>query len=522
MRLFTIAASVSQGFMSGAAARTDLCYSTMIAKVLGREPGVDYLFPTWPEGGLPYNLEAVLRRLNQLYGSDIRGIEWAAALFTINAVIDRAEDYYERGDGRADAKYKDPGNPVKDIEFFHNVSARGFDVADAWLVTSELCQQQIQDAAPEGGGDGFLAGPNASFYRTALKVLNPSLDPQHNDKSQIDWLKFHAAKEGVENLILWLGSNNALETVLDLDIRPTPNDPKRRPVDLTHEERSEAGWNLWRPDDFAAEYKVLLEKVHEAMQNNHEEDWRVFVGTVPAVTIAPLAKGVGGEIKTEHGTYFKYYTYVPFEEEFAKETGIHLTAQDAMRIDAWIRRYNDFIRRAVAEKNDQLGKRHYIVVDLADALLKLAWKRNDGNPTYKLPAYFDDVYPPVNTKYYHADADGRLKQGGIFSLDGVHPSAIGQGLVAHEFLKAMKQAGVVGADPDKLDWPAIFASDSLYSKPISLMQEIYQHEDLAIFLVKIMRFLKKKPGSLAPWIPPRRPRGRRGGRGAVRRRNAHS
>ena len=38
MRLFTIGDSVSQGLMSGAAARTDLSYSTLIAETPGFLP----------------------------------------------------------------------------------------------------------------------------------------------------------------------------------------------------------------------------------------------------------------------------------------------------------------------------------------------------------------------------------------------------------------------------------------------------------------------------------------------------
>ena len=75
-------------------------------------------------------------------------------------------------------------------------------------------------------------------------------------------------------------------------------------------------------------------------------------------------------------------------------------------------------------------------------------------------------------------------QGGIFSLDGVHPTAIGQGLLAHEFLKVMRKAGVVA---DDIDWRSIFRSDALYRTPIGLMQEIYEHEKLAEWVIKLVR-----------------------------------
>jgi len=40
MKLFTIGDSISQGFMSMAAARTELSYSTLMARVLGLTPEV--------------------------------------------------------------------------------------------------------------------------------------------------------------------------------------------------------------------------------------------------------------------------------------------------------------------------------------------------------------------------------------------------------------------------------------------------------------------------------------------------
>ena len=62
------------------------------------------------------------------------------------------------------------------------------------------------------------------MYRVALKVLNPSLDPSFDRFSQLDWLQHHASGEGVDNVLLWLGANNALGTVIALKIKPTPPD----------------------------------------------------------------------------------------------------------------------------------------------------------------------------------------------------------------------------------------------------------------------------------------------------------
>ena len=124
MKLFTIGDSVSQGFMSGAAARTDLCYSTLIARSM-QLTGTNYVHsPPWRTDGLPLNLEKILRSLAKKFGDDIGGIEWGAAMLYIGYLIDETEDYYERGDGAAD-------RPFGNAKYFHNVAVQGFDVADA-------------------------------------------------------------------------------------------------------------------------------------------------------------------------------------------------------------------------------------------------------------------------------------------------------------------------------------------------------------------------------------------------------
>jgi hypothetical protein len=101
MKLFTIGDSISQGFMSLAAARTELVHSTLIARALGLTPGTDdYSIPLWGAGGIPLNIESLLRSLQRRYGSDIRGpLEWPLAVATVNGFLDDVEDHYERGAG---------------------------------------------------------------------------------------------------------------------------------------------------------------------------------------------------------------------------------------------------------------------------------------------------------------------------------------------------------------------------------------------------------------------------------------
>jgi hypothetical protein len=90
-------------------------------------------------------------------------------------------------------------------------------------------------------------------------------------------------------------------------------------------------------------------------------------------------------------------------------------------------------------------------------------------------------------RFFHAIGRGELEQGGIFSLDGVHPSAIGHGLVAHKFLQVLNQ--VRGTDL-ALDWDAIYASDTPFMDPPRLMPWARNHACLAELLVGIVRALE--------------------------------
>src|SRR3712207_4068531 len=94
--------------MSAAAARTDLTYSTLIARSMGLKLKDEYRYPEWAKDGLPLNLERGFRRLVSKYGSNVWGPEWLTVLQTVNGVVDEVEDYYERGEGAADRPYREP------------------------------------------------------------------------------------------------------------------------------------------------------------------------------------------------------------------------------------------------------------------------------------------------------------------------------------------------------------------------------------------------------------------------------
>ena len=482
MKLFVIGDSISQGFMSLAAARTDLSFSSVIARTMNLE---NWRIPAWPKGGLPINLELLLRRIEGLSGPEVELLEWAKVLSRVSSMFDTIEDYYEREQGRPDAP-----DPSK-FDYFHNIAIRGFDVADAWLVDANLCYRQIAKETRWFFNDGFFSLPSASFYRTALNVLNPSRNQALNDMTALGWLERHHVEhsdgEGVENVILWLGSNNALGTVIDLKISAT-NDPTRDyEPSFSHAQRLD--FNLWGPEDFEADFSKLLSKVDRIMRKNAKPNWQVFVGNVPAVTIAPLAKGVGEKLHrvdpfgaVPRATYYKYYTYFMFEEDYASRSERKLTREQAYTIDTYIAAYNETICRLLNDLNKKHKKLRYHYVDINKALVQAAYKRNDEEPLYQFPSELKNRYPMVDTRFYHATSSGQMTQGGLFSLDGVHPSAIGQGLIAHEFLKVING---VRETTYAVDWEAVYSSDDLYMKPLRVMPWLRRQDDLAKLFLEI-------------------------------------
>ncbi|MGX9229713.1 hypothetical protein ACWV95_32860 [Streptomyces albus] len=129
---------------------------------------------------------------------------------------------------------------------------------------------------------------------------------------------------GIETLIVFLGANNALSSVVDLKVvwSEAGYDDLRRKGRFT----------VWRPEHFAAELGQLAQAV-ERIRARH-----VIWCAVPHVTIAPIARGV--DAKGAAGSrYFPYYTR-PWisDRDFDRRRDPHLTGEQARAVDAAIDR----------------------------------------------------------------------------------------------------------------------------------------------------------------------------------------
>lgn len=450
-RLVCIGDSLTQGFKSGAILETDISYPAIIAYEMGLRDD-QFRFPSFNgAGGLPINIEYLLSRLDHEYGEDVNWWEIPFALIDLRKWMDETEDYWERGKG---------SQPINFSGIYHNLAVWGFEMQDSYQVTAKMCADITKNPS-----DNWLNQiPEHAMFRTALRVLNPSGSGNANDLQATQFTRAEALAKidgGIENLIVYLGANNVLSSVTSLKYGNSTNqdmaqpDPRKRKATVYT----------------AKHYGLLLGQLMKQVDNltaNGGTVQRVFWGTVPPVTIPPVTNGVGGRLEKDHGLtspygvnddpewfrrYFRFYTrpWIP-EKNFNRLEDPFLTGAQIIKIDQTIVQYKSNLYAKVDahnQKRQQAGlDPDWFVVDLHWALERLAIRRYHEIPSgppppgwspYELPDAYVDL--DLNTRFLRARQGQRIS-GGFFSLDGVHPTTVGYGLVAQEVIIVMQRAGV--------------------------------------------------------------------------------
>jgi hypothetical protein len=458
-RLVTVGDSLTHGFMSGAIHRTDLSWPTITAFELGLT-AEQFTYPTyeWPTGpgGLPLDLERFARSFEQRFGAHLDFREIVSAGLWIRKYMDEIEDFWERGDG---------SDRPPDGASFHNTAVYGWDPLDPQLVTNDRIESKLKKK-PDDDLVSQLVEHHAA--RAAWPVLRRA---GGGDRTVLDAVADMSAEgEGIETLVVVLGANNALGSVISLEPAWTPANY----ADLELEERLKArsGCNLWRPSAFAADWESLVARLRTIPARH------VIFATVPSVTIAPIARGVYKKIDPT-SRYFPYYTR-PWitDDDFDPGRDPHLTADEVRAIDSAIDSYNETIIASVrAARTDGLD---WYLFDMGSLLDRLATRRYVATPwaqpswwtPYELPAALQALDPVPNTRFFRSGPGGRT-DGGLFSLDGVHPTTVAYGVLAQEVIKVMELAGVefLGRDgkprpgPVQVDFERLLKADSLMSAP---------------------------------------------------------
>jgi len=372
--------------------------------------------------------------------------------------MDRIEDYWERGEGSRTPRHGVP---------FHNMAVYGWDLLDPQLLTATMVASRLARPTKD---DLLSQLVERHQDRAAWPVLQRA-GTGTGGRTVLDAVAdMSGPDQGVETLVVVLGSNNALGAVVTLQPSWTPEGY----ADLSAEQRLEArvGCNLWRPSAFAADWSLLEAKLRGIAAQH------VIIATVPSVTIAPIARGTFKKVRPQ-SRYFPYYTR-PWitDEDFDTKRDPYITADEARAIDSAIDSYNEtMIDSVAAARSDGLD---WYVFDMGSILDRLATRRYIDSPwarptwwaPYELPRALGALDPVPNTRFFRSGPDGRT-DGGLFSLDGVHPTTSAYGILAQEVIKVMELAGVEFLDrhgqpragPVQVDFERLLRADTLISAP---------------------------------------------------------
>ncbi len=454
-KLVVLGDSVSQGFQNGGIYRTDLNFPSFLRQCW--EPVPDFNQPLFTaQAGIPLNLEVLARGLSDEFGNSIEWNEYLPAISHLYSTLKRVKRYWEGKSKSLKREHKMP---------FHNQSVWGFAMNDAWMVTEHKSRKHIE-TQPETYSI-FDMLPDHAMYVTARLVLNPSYKKKFSNHTQLDNVNYLQKHGGIENLIVSMGHNNIIGAVSDLKyILSEEEDLDKFP--------SERSYTVYRPEHFEREFRKLAEKVSQIGAD------RIITQTIPYVTIPPVSRGVNADKSRQgHTGYFDYYTrFWIWDADFDPNKHPHLTKNQAISLDQHVDEYNAIIK----EIADEYG---WITVPLNRYVTGIARRRLSQKRRIPYPENFrqamldnpntkhlvDRDNPQLSTDYLRIDEKtGKVFKGGIFSLDGIHPTTIGYGLIAHLYKQTLEQHGISFDKP--LDWDHIIASDTLVTNPPHMLVEL--------------------------------------------------
>jgi hypothetical protein len=525
-KFVTLGDSLTHGFHHGAVCDTDLSYPALIAYELGSFDRFSRPRYEYETGGLPLNLEYLARRLDAA-GGPFEGEEIIAQGYQY---AHEAADIWDQSTRRA----------PQHQWMVNNLAVFGWNVSDLLTQTAKRYRASLVQAPPtqahanllqhfiQAGWDEIKAktpvGKIGDLFRnaralSALNVLNPSRNPKFDDMTALDQatalgdegtMEAPGSGDGIETLIVWIGSNNVLGSVISLNLSWTegllPDKLTGHPSDAT----------VWRPTDFAEVFSALVDRV-KAVRARH-----VVWATVPHVTIPPIAKGVGA--RPDDSRYYQFYVRPWNDQPGGFWPFDRLTANNCRAIDSTIDQYNWLIEDAV--RTGRREGRDWLLIDVAGFLDVLATRRYERGslgpvlpgwwselaPLFQLPTHMAEQvgFEPSTLFFdYHKANGGGTYQGGIFGLDGVHATTIGYGAIAQRFIDLLQaHTDVVFGSPDgleervgpiEIDFARLRDLDSLIANPpnsIDHTLSFLKHLD-EIGLFHLLHGLSKKPAPVS-------------------------
>jgi lysophospholipase L1-like esterase len=460
--LVTIGDSLTHGMSSAAVFSTGLSWPALVASHLAPAGDAGFSYPSYggPLDGLPVNIEALLRRLEAKFGDTIGPLEFFRVPFQLHSLLDANEDYWE---GRSAPK--PPGPTAR----YTNLGVYGWDLRDALDHSVKVANDRIAAHAPKDTLTGIR--PDNDSEIAALSVLGKF----DSTATQLTAAQALGADGGIDSLVVALGANNALQTIVFKRVAWSQA-PGCFSLD------TKGAYTVWNPVHFDADFARVVAAVRQISCN------RVVLCTVPHVTIAPIGKGVNpanpGKKVTPGSRYFPYYCDPWIDEsDFKPARHEHLTHQQARAIDSAVDQYNATIKAAVKLARGE--GREWLLVDLCGILDGIAQRRFIDDDTaatangwvpYDLPAPISDL----TTRFFGSGPSGRTA-GGIFGLDGVHPTFSAYGVVAKEVLDALSAAGVTTRP---IDFADLRSKDTLNTSPPKLLNQIMAAASLISPLIR--------------------------------------
>lgn len=373
----------------------------------------------------------MLRELERHVGTGISIWELPEALYRVREFMDDVEDYWERGPGAV---------PPGDQSINHALAVYGWDLRD----TLDWTAAKLERAIKKPKDDLVRQIVENNSERAALRVYPRGTGEKNltlfEAAARLGDDRDRGTDNGIETLVVFLGANNALQSVTEL--RVAWSGPGYDTL------TGKKPYTVWRPEHFRAELALVVEAVR-GIRARH-----VIWCTVPHVTIAPIARGVGDKLR-RGSRYYPYYTR-PWvrDEDFDAHQDRSITGPQARAVDYAIDLYNTDIEKAVgSERRGEAPDgqaRDWYLLDVSGLLDRLAARRYMDDPNarprwwtqYPLPPALAALRPKPDSRFLTSDGRGGRETGGLFSLDGVHPTTIAYGLVAQELITIMQFAGV--------------------------------------------------------------------------------
>jgi hypothetical protein len=454
-KLVAIGDSMAQGFKNGGIYRTDLSFPALLARCFNSRTSFDS--PSFAaQAGIPINIEILVRGLSEEFGDSLSWNQFLPVAKNLYSTLRRIKNHWEDEKNHINIERKIP---------YHNQGVWGFAANDSWLMTSKICREYFYKNKPRYSIFSIL--PDHAMYITGRLVLNPGFKPEYENCSQIGNVKRLNDDGGVENLIVCTGHNNIAGALSSLKIVFTDDG-------FLDKHRYERDFTVYQPEHFEMEMRHLYEKIAPLDIPN------VFVPTLPYMTIPPVTRGVNENRSPNHSGYFDYYTrFWIWDDDFDPDKHPHLTKKEAILLDQLIDRYNMIIRNLAEEFG-------FHVVPVGKHVSAVARRRMGVNSVKPFPDGLIKALKNHTSTSHLVEPNGtvglstdflrvnektrKIYQGGIFSLDGLHPSTIGYGMIADVYKKVMEQVGVEFEKP--MDWEFILENETLVTDPPYLLAEL--------------------------------------------------